>query len=677
MSFRLTRAILWCLLGFAAVPAQAQDKRVLGIDDLLTLKIVGDPQVSPDGNLAAFTVTVASAQENRNVTRIWLVSLVDGTSRELTRGPGSDQSPRWATDNRSLWFISTRGGSPQVWRIRIDGGEPEQLTKVPTGVNAFFVGPDTTTVYVTSDVKWPADQEIDRRTKDFPTSAKIWTDLFSRHWNEWRVGVRQHLLKISVAEDRVTDLTPLDRDVPSLALGGDDIAISPLGTELAIVYNPDSTVARSTNNDIFLIGPDGSGLVPMTTGRGNDHSPTYSPNARWIAYLSMATPGFEADRQQVMIYDRATGERKSLTADWDLSAQSIAWDPDSKSVVVEVEERGNHNLYRVVVPTGVRTLLITGGVNTAPQFTPRGDGMVFLRQTAIAPPDIYVVRWDGKPMRQLTGVNGPALARLDLAPLEKFGFVGARGDSVFGWTMKPPKFDPKNKYPLLYLIHGGPQGAWLDSWSARWNYAMFAARGYVVAAVNFHGSTGYGQEFTNSISRHWGDYPFEDLMKGLDRVAALPYVDSTRMGAAGASYGGYMIYWLAGHTDRFKTLVAHDGVFNIPSMTGSTEELWFPAWEFGGLIDSPEARALMEQWSPHNHVAQWKTPMLVVHGQQDFRIDISEGYQAFTAAKVRGIDTKFLYFGDEGHWVLKPRNRRLWWGTVLDWADQYLKPNGA
>jgi len=253
--------------------------------------------------------------------------------------------------------------------------------------------------------------------------------------------------------------------------------------------------------------------------------------------------------------------------------------------------------------------------------------------------------------------------------------VGALGDSVFGWILKPPGFDPARRYPLVYLVHGGPQGAWDDNWHARWNYQMFAARGYVVAAVNFHGSTGYGQKFTDAISQHWGDYPFEDVMKGLDVVARLPYVDSTRMGAAGASYGGYMIYWIAGHTDRFKVLVDHDGVFDPASMAGTTEELWFVDWEFGG---TPYVnRALYEKWSPLNFVQSWKTPMLIVHSQLDYRVDLSEGYQAFTALKVRGVPAKFLYFPDEGHWVLKPRNRRLWWSTVLDWLDQYLKPTGT
>lgn len=660
-----------------ATGLSAQDKRPLGIDDFLRLGIVGDPQVSPNGALVAYTVTTPSLPDNRNVSRLRVLDLVAGTSRELTSGPGSDRAPRWAKDGQTIAFLSNRNGASQVWRIRIDGGEPTSITSIPSGVNDFWWSPDTTTIFVSSDVKWPASSELDVRTKEFPTSARLFSQLFYRHWNEWRAGIRQHLFRIDLATGAATDLTPIDRDVPTLALGGQDVAISPLGTELAIVYNPDSVVATSTNNDLFVIGPDGAGMVPMTEARGNDHSPVYSPNARWIAYLSMATPGFEADRQQIVLYDRATGERKAVAPEWDRSVQSLVWAPDSRSMVAVVEERGGQNLYRIGVPTGQRTLLVSGGTNGNPQFTPTGDGLVFLRQTAIQPPEIFLIRWDAKPMRQLTQTNAAALAAIDQRPAVPFGFVGAKNDSVFGFLIKPPAFDSTKRYPVVYLIHGGPQGAWLDSWSLRWNYSLFAARGYVVAAVNFHGSTGYGQAFTNSISRHWGDLPYQDLMKGLDYLATLPYVDASRIGAAGASFGGYMVYWLAGHTDKFKTLVAHAGIYNTESMAGTTEEQWFPAWEFGGSLVSPETRTLLAQWSPANFVSQWKTPLLVIHNQEDYRVDISEGYQAFTALQLKGVPSKFLSFPDEGHFVLKPRNRRLWWGVVLDWLGDSLKPGAA
>ena len=430
----------------------------------------------------------------------------------------------------------------------------------------------------------------------------------------------------------------------------------------------DSAVADNTNVDLFAV--DNGALAPVTTSRGADNTPRFSPDGKWVAYLSMERPGFEADRLRLMLMQRpispAAHPPIDATPGWTLSIGSYTWCPNSKCVYAVVEERGRDNIYRIDIPAFKRTRVITGGVNTAVQVGPDNRTLVYLHQSNTAPAEVWV---SGK---ALTHHNDSALATLDLPPLEEFGFAGALGDSVFGWTQKPPGFDPAKKYPLIYLIHGGPQGAWTDSWGPRWNNQMFAARGggFVVAEVNFHGSTGYGQKFTDAISQHWGDYPFEDLMKGVDIAARLPYVDSTRMGAAGASYGGYMIYWIAGHTNRFKVLVAHDGVFNIASMAGSTEELWFTDWEFGGpQYQNP---ALYEKWSPLNHVTDWKTPLLVVHSQLDYRVDLSEGYQAFTAAKRMGIDSKFLYFPDEGHWILRPRNRRIWWGTVLDWLEVHL-----
>ena len=653
----------------------AQTKQPITFEKFLALQISGDPRISPDGSTVAFALSVPSEQENRSISRIWVVPVTGGAPRALSAGPGSDMAPRWSPDGKSVAFISTRGGTPQVWQIVLAGGDATQLTSIASGVNDFLWSPDGRALYLTSDVKWPPSQEIDRRNGSLPTQARIWTDLFYRHWNEWRVGQRTHLFRAELADKSVKDLTPFDRDVPTQALGGTDVAVSRSGSELAIVYNPDQNVAESTNNDVFVLRTDGGTPEPVTTRRGNDHSPAFSPDGARIAYLSMETPGFEADRQQLMLYDRASRQHRGLTGDLDRNVVSLVWTPDGRTLVLEIEERGMHSIYTQDIATGRRTRIVNGGVNSGVQVSPRGDRIVFVRQSATLPPEIFTAGLDGSGLRSLAPLNGAALAGLDLAPLESFIFAGALGDSVHSWLLKPPGFDPARKYPVTYLVHGGPQSAWLDSWGARWNYHLFASRGHLVAMVNFHGSSGYGQQFTNSISKHWGDYPFEDLMKGLDVVARLPYVDSTRMGAAGASYGGYMIFWMAGHTDRFKTLVAHDGVFNGSSMVGSTEELWFTNHEFGeGGMTNPETRAMLERWSPASHTDKWKTPMLVVHGQQDMRVDVSEGLQAFTALKQRNLAAKFLYFPDEGHWVLKPRNRRLWWDTVLDWMDQYLQP---
>ena len=662
-----------CIAPRFAAP-QAGPKHPIGIDDFLSLKIPSDPQLSPDGTLVAFVVSVPSLADNRDVSKIWLARTDRDSVWQVTNGSGSDRAPRWSPDGLTLAFLSTRGGSSQVWQLPISGGDAVALTSLPTGVSDFQWSRNGAALFLVSDVKWPADAEIDRRNGAYPTNARIWTSLFYRHWNEWRSGTRQHVLRFTLAGDTITDLTPLDRDVPTLALGGRDLAVPPTGNELAVTFNPDSVVATSTNNDVFVLQADGGGRRAITTNPADDHSPAYSPDGQHIAYLAMQTPGFESDRQRIMLYQRATGHRVSLTEHWPLSVSAFAWLPDSRGLVAEVEERGEGVLYRIEVPGGKRTRIVSGGRNGSVQMPATGNFLVFLHQTAASPPELWRASLEGKDPRPLTQLNRDAVAQLELTPLESFGFVGAAGDSVFGWLLKPPRFDRTKTYPLLYLIHGGPQGAWVDEWHQRWNYAMFASRGYVVAAVNPHGSTGYGPAFTNAVSRDWGGGAYQDLMKGIDAVlAGRSWIDPHRVGAAGASYGGYMIYWIAGHTNRFKALVAHDGVFNPLSMTGSTEELWFPRWEFGGSQLSPGARAVMEKWSPANFIARWSTPMLIVHGQQDFRVDVSEGYQAFTALKLRGVPAKFLYFPDEGHYVLKPRNRRLWWGTVLDWFDSLLR----
>ena len=682
MKTSLTMLLAWLVLATSLDPRPAAaQRRALTIEEYLALPSVGDPQVSPDGKWVAYTVTRYSLKENRGATRIWLTDVAGGQARQLTAGPGSDRQPRWSPDGRTLAFVSTRESGAQLWLLPFAGGEARRVTSVADGVSDPIWLADGSGVLLTSDLKWPPEQELDRRNEEFPTEARLWTDLMWRHWDEWRAGRRQHLFLLALADGSAQDLTPVDHDVPTIATGGDgDVAVSPEGTEIAVAMHGDSTVADNTNVDIYLIDRAGGAgrwgaLRQLTTNRGADNTPRYAPDGKWLAYLSMERPGFEADRLRLMLLRRAGGKTESgpasdATAGWTLSIGSFTWCPESTCVYAVVEERGRDQIYRIDVPSFRRTAVPTGGgVNTNVQVLPGGAGVVYLHQSTTQPAELWASG------RQLSHLADAALAGLDLKPLEEYGFIGALGDSVHGWILRPPAFDPARKYPLIYLVHGGPQGAWDDTWHARWNYQMFAARGYVVAAVNFHGSTGYGQRFTDAISQHWGDYPFTDLMKGLDVVARLPYVDSTRMGAAGASYGGYMIYWLAGHTDRFKVLVAHDGVFNPVSMAGTTDELWFVDWEFGG---TPYAnRPLYEKWSPLAFVRNWKTPILIVHSQLDYRVDLSEGYQAFTAAKVLGVPAKFLYFPDEGHWVIRPRNRRLWWGTVLDWFDQYLKPRSA
>lgn len=668
----LLLACLTCPASLFPRPVFAQ-KRAITFDDFIALKAVSDAQLSPDGKWVAYTVSTPSLQDNRNVARVWVAEVATGKARQLTGAPGggADRQPRWSPDGRTLAFISTRDSGAQVWVLPIAGGDARKVSHLPDGASDPVWLPDGSGVLVVSDIKWPVDQEIDQRNGDYPTEARIWTGLMWRHWDDFRAGKRQHLFRVDIATGKGTDLTPVDHDVPTIATGGDgDVAVSRGG--ILVAMHGDSTVADNTNVDLYLVELDGSGLKRITTSPGADNTPRFSPDGRYISYLSMERAGFEADRQRLMLapgllVGGSWQNGVDVTMGWNLSIGSYTWCPNSKCIYAVVEERGRDNIYRIDIPGYKRTRVVSGGVNTGVQVGPDNKTLAYLHQSNTQPPEVWVF---GKAARALSHHTDSAVATLDLPPLEEFGFVGALGDSVFGWTQKPPGFDAARKYPLVYLIHGGPQGAWIDSWGPRWNNQMFASRGWVVAEVNFHGSTGYGQKFTDAISQHWGDYPYEDVMKGVDAVARLPYVDSTRMGAAGASYGGYMVYWIAGHTNRFKVLVDHDGVFNTASMAGSTEELWFTDWEFGGPLYSK--RELYEKWSPMNHVSDWKTPILIVHSQLDYRVDLSEGYQAFTAAKRMGVEAKFLYFPDEGHWVLRPRNRRIWWGTVLDWLEVHL-----
>src|SRR5882762_5985867 len=504
-----------CLLLLIAAPLAAQ-KRAITFEDFIALKSLSDPQLSPDGKWVAYTVSIPSLQDNRNVSRVWVAEVATGKSRQLTGGPGSDRQPRWSPDGKTLAFVSTRDSGAQVWVLPIAGGDARKVSHVPDGVSDPLWLPDGSGLLVVSDVKWPSNQEIDQRNGQYPTDARIWTGLMWRHWDDFRAGKRQHVFRVDVATGKSTDLTLEDHDVPAIATGGDgDVAHSPDGKDILVAMHGDTVVADNTNVDIYIT--DGTTLRPLTRNPGAENTPRFSPDGKWVSYLSMERAGFEADRLRLMLVERPIGPSAhppvEATAGWTLSVGSYTWCPNSKCVYAVVEERGRDNVYRIDIPGFRRTRVITGGGNTGTQVGPDNRTLAYLHQSNTQPPEVWV---SGK---ALTHHNDSALATLDLPPLEEFGFVGALGDSVFGWSQKPPGFDPTKKYPLIYLIHGGPQGAWTDSWGPRWNNEMFAARGFVVAEVNFHGSTGYGQKFTDAISQHWGDYPFEDLMKGVDVVA--------------------------------------------------------------------------------------------------------------------------------------------------------------
>jgi dipeptidyl aminopeptidase/acylaminoacyl peptidase len=613
-----------------------------------------------------------------------------------------------------------RGGVPQIWSMDIDPetampgpGPMHQLTSLSTGAGGELWSPDGKYILFTSEVYPDCPDDActkvrDEQKRQSKVQASIFRGLFYRHWSNYTGDRRTHIFIQPVEPTsrkpgemwgtKAIDLTPGDHDAPPFSLGGQDMyAFSPDGQEVAFTSNIDEVEATSTNNEIFVVPVAGGTPRKISTSPGSDSTPLYSPDGKYIAWRMQETPGYESDRFQLVLYDRKSGQITSLTKDFDRWVGSFVWAPDSRRIYFTAENEGEAPIYGISIlrdpnfgGEGVR--LIEHGHNDDLAITTIGDGsrrLVFTRMSAQAPNEIFVrpIGIPGfempeppagdintthmvGPKAALTHVNDAVLSQVSMQPLEPFWFTGAANAKVQGFLVKPPNFDATKKYPVKFVIHGGPEGAFGDSWSYRWNAQLFAASGYVVVMINFTGSTGYGQKFTQAIQGDWGGRPYEDLMKGLDYVEkTYPFIDKDRECALGASFGGYMANWILGHTTRFKCIVSHDGGFNLTAHYGTTEELWFPEWEFKGTPWTN--RAMYEKWSPHMYAQNFKTPTLVVHGQRDYRLDVSEGFQLFTTLQQLKVPSKMLYFPDEGHWVLKPQNSQLWYKTVNAWVDQW------
>jgi len=756
------RRLLLSLLVFAfALPALTQAKHPFTFDDMMKLKRVGDPQVSPDGKWVIFSVVDVDLAANTKAPHIWIVPLgahvgtaAPGRPAEQSSASSSaaervliaDQDgdrPRWAPDGKRFAFVSNKGKTSQVWVADFDGSagavsKLHQLTFIATEAGGELWSPDGKTILFTSDVypecegapEGAATCNIDKlkEARHSKVQALVFTHLLYRHWNEYKEGKRSHIFAIPVnnvlppdANNETpqheavppVDLTPGDYDAPVFSLGGqDDYAFSPDGQEICYASNHDKNPAASTNNDLWIVpvnvGADASSAQVLAKTKNitadnpaSDTSPLYSPDGRYIAYRAQQRPGYESDRFRLMLYDRKTGEKKNLTEKLDSWVGTFVWSPDSKRIYFAHQWQDEAPVISFAIdrpfdqtitvdsgPEANRSnadVVVRDGYNDDIALTPDGKTIVFTRMSLSFPNEIYKAGSDktvaeqlAHPPNRLTHLNDTLLSDVAMSPLESFWFKGAKADKVQGFVVKPPNFDASKKYPVKFLIHGGPQGAWGDDWSYRWNPELFASptsaqpSGYVVIMINFHGSTGYGQKFIDAINGDWGGAPYEDLMKGLDYAEqTYPFIDKNRECALGASYGGYAINWILGHTDRFKCLVSHDGMFNAESAWGTTEELWFNNWEFKGT--PYDNRAGYEKWSPHQYAKNFKTPTLVIHGQRDYRLDVSEGFQLFTTLQMENVPSKMLYFPDEGHWVLKPQNSQLWYKTVNDWVDQWTK----
>ncbi len=652
----------------------------ISFDDFIRIKRISDPQVSPNGDLIAFVVTEMDIEKNSSNSDVWIVPAEGGESWRLTSSPEADVQPRWSPDGKKIAFISTRSGTPQIWMIDPSGGEAYRVSNISTGASGVNWSPTGKHVSFSSSV-FPdcADDEcnktkMEKREKSV-VKAKIFDELLYRHWNAWRDGMRSHVFVIPSEGGEARDVTPGDYDTPPISLGGhQDYAFSPDGEEICFVRNvdPELKISLGTNNDLFTIPVAGGDIARITTNPANDNSPHFSPDGKYIAYRAMARAGFEADKYSLILYDRQEKEKINLTDSLDRSVDEILWSPDGEYIFFTFEESGRNVLAQISLKERTIEKILEGHTVGSIQLSPDSRTIYLVKQAMNQPSDIYSYDLKAKKLNQLTDINNELLLGIEMNSTDEFWFDGAQGDNVHGFLLKPPSFDPSKKYPLVLLIHGGPQGAWMDNFHYRWNAQMFASPGYVVAMINFHGSTGYGQDFTDSISGDWGGKPFEDIMLGLDHlVSNYNFIDYRKIGAAGASYGGYMIDWIEGHTDRFECLISHAGVYDLRSMHGATEELWFPEWEFRGPPWT--SREMYEKWSPSTYAQNFRTPCLVIHGQMDFRVPVTQGFQFFTALQRKKVPSKMIYFPDESHFVIKPQNAQFWWESVFAWLTKYLK----
>jgi len=723
----MLRRLLLAIILLASFSAVAQ-RRPFTFEDMMNLKRVGDFTISPDGRWVAFAAVDVSLADNTKQSHLWLVPFAGGQPRRLTEsGQGTEDHLRFSPDGKQVLFTAVRNGASQLYvqRFHPETGTllsaPRQLTTISTGADGGIWSPDGKQILFLSAV-WPhchddaCNKAKDDAAEKSPVKAKVFDQLLYRHWNAYDSGKRSHLFLIGAAcagpqPCAARDLTPGKHDVPPFSLGGQDqYQFSPDGREIAFTSNLDEVQATSTNSDVFtlsLVAPDARPVNRTAANHGSDSTPLYSPDGRYLAIRSQFRAGYESDRFRLQLIERRTGKITNLTENFDRWVDSVSWAPDSSTLYFTAEDAGENPIYSIEVPGG-QPKEVVRGYNDAPTPTPDGKSLLFARSSVRFPTELFTISASvGNPLpppppsagkhhpstprvaysekddalapaaeaRQLTHLNDALLAQIQMQPIEWFWFTGAEKKQVQGFIIKPPGFDPASKYPVKFLIHGGPQGAWADDWSFRWNPNLFAASGYVVVMINPRGSTGYGQQFIDEINGDWGGRPFTDLMLGLDYAEhEYGFIDPQRECALGASYGGYMANWILGHSDRFKCLVSHDGMFSTESAYGTTEELWFNEWEFKGTPWSN--RELYRRWSPALAAPNFKTPTLVIHGQLDYRLDVSEGFQLFTTLQRLKVPSRMLYFSDEGHWVLKPRNSQLWYKTVTDWVDWYIGTPG-
>ena len=656
--------------------------RPITASDLLSMERLSEPQLSPDGTRAVYTVAVPDLQGNRLARNIWLVSLTTGEARALTT-TGRDGGARWSPDGRRIAFISQREGSSQLYVMNVEApAKPTRLTQLSGGADNIVWSPDGQTIAFTSEV-YPdckddgCNKARDEAREKSPVKTRIYDALLYRHWTSWSEGKRIHLFVVGSSGGAARDLLPgAQYDVPPIQREGPHpIAFAPDNRTICFTAITGRVEATTTNGDLFEIDATASGAMPkrLTTNPGFDGAPAYSPDGRTILYRSQAREGYESDKWRLMVLDRSSGRQTSLTDNFDRSVEDVRWSTDGQSIYFNAEDKGAMPVF-VMPATGGMPRPVTAGMFDG-EFDLAADALIVARSNVASPPELYQVNRTNGVATALTRHNAARLSALDLPRPETFAFAGAGGTEINGILVRPPSLDAGRKYPVVMLLHGGPQTQFGNTWSYRWNAELFASPGYVVVMINRRGSTGAGQKFTDDITGDWGGKPLEDLMKGLDFVLQkYSFTDPQRVAAAGASYGGYMIDWMASQSKgRFRALVSHAGVYNLASMYGSTEELWFPEHDFNGTPwTNPKAYQEMSPSSFAGEFGKYKTPTLVICGEQDYRVPYTQSLEFYTALQRQEVPSKLIVFPDEGHWILKPQNSLVWYREVLGWLGQHL-----
>jgi dipeptidyl aminopeptidase/acylaminoacyl peptidase len=726
---RIKLALIAIIALVSIAPAQ---KRPMTFDDMMAMKRLGETAVSPDGKWLAYSVTTVDLAKNTKTPELFIQQISGSDPKPLAETQPGDSNPQFSPDSKRILFLSSRSGVQQIYVADFDPAtgavnNPHMLTNISTEADNARWSPDSKFIVFTSSVypDCPPFTEADASEKSPPdlcnsdrdkaaaaskVKAQLFTHLLYRHWNHFTGDKRSHLFTVALDDGKLRDLTPNDpHDVPPFSLGGDGgFSISPDSKELAFTENLDPEPALSTNADIFTLDLTTPSAKPVkiSTSPGGDFNPAYSPDGKYIAWRSQQRPGYESDKFRLVLYDRAAKTIKDLMLEFKNWVDEFAWSQDSQTIFFVSGTSGAAPIYEIGInknrAAGWVTIAQGQGEYSSLQTIASSASIIATRMTVSQPsevfritdsPDSIEMRPAGKNtvedpslflypvtkhLNAVTHLNDSLLAQVDLEEIESFWFTAADKTKLQGFLIKPPAFDPAKKYPVKFLIHGGPQGAWGDSWSYRWNAELFAASGYVVVMINPRGSTGYGQAVVDGVNGDWGGKPFTDLMLGLDYAEQhYPFIDKSRECALGASYGGYMANWILGHTTRFKCIVSHDGMFNAESAFGSTEEDWFNTWEFKGnpwdYYGKPDAENPFRKWSPSLYAKNFKTPTLVVHSQLDYRLDVSEGFQLFDTLQLLKVPSQMLYFPDEGHWILKPQNSQLWYKTVNAWVDKWTK----